>query len=405
MFVRQAVVLVGGKGARLGDLTRDRPKPMLEVSPGLLFLDVLLEELARRGFSDILLLAGHHGDQVEAQYQGRRVMEATVRVLREPEPQGTGGALRPAAAELDPWFLMANGDSLFEFNLRELAARPDDRFVGRLALRQVDDPARYGAVRLAGDVIEGFSEKDKSLKGPALINGGVYLLSRRVLERIHGPCSIERDVFPALAADGLLRGAAFDGYFLDIGLPDTYARAQRDLPERRNRPCAFLDRDGVLNHDGAGYTHKPEDLRWTQCAREAVKLLNDSGYLTVVVTNQAGVARGFYTEDHIGIFHAHMREELADIGAHIDAIYYCPFHAEGVVERYRAANHPDRKPNPGMILKAMADLPIRRAGSFLIGDNPGDLDAAAAAGLPSFLFKEDGDLLEAVQHMLSQHGG
>ncbi len=107
MDIRQGVVLVGGRGTRLGEITRNIPKPLLEVSPGLRFLDVLLFDLARHGFSDILLLAGHHGDQVEQLYQGRRILDSTVRVLREPEPQGTGGALKFASAALDEAFLLA----------------------------------------------------------------------------------------------------------------------------------------------------------------------------------------------------------------------------------------------------------------------------------------------------------
>ena len=159
------------------------------------------------------------------------------------------------------------------------------------------------------------------------------------------------------------------------------------------RPCAFLDRDGVLNHD-IGYAYRPQDLRWMPGAREAVRLLNQSGYLTVVVTNQSGVARGLYTEAHVEEFHAAMQAGLAEIGARIDAFYFCPYHSEGMVERYLACDHPDRKPNPGMILRAMQDLPIEVAGSFLIGDRDSDLAAAAAAGLPSALFA--GDDLEAL---------
>src|SRR5262245_46486518 len=112
MRVKQALVLVGGKGTRLGALTAGTPKPLLEIAPGLRFLDVLLEQFARHGFTDIILLAGHLGAQVEALYQGRRVGESHVSVVCEPAPAGTGGALVHAAGRLDPWFLMANGDSL-----------------------------------------------------------------------------------------------------------------------------------------------------------------------------------------------------------------------------------------------------------------------------------------------------
>lgn len=398
MHVRQSIILVGGKGSRLGEVTRNIPKPMLEIAPGLRFLDVLLFEFARHGFGDIMLLAGHLGDQVEIAYQGKQILESKVRVLRELQPQGTGGALRFAADLLEPWFVMSNGDSLFEINLRALASRVRDDFTARLALREVPDASRYGTVSLSGETIKGFQEKSAASPSAALINGGIYVMSRDVLSEIPGPCSIEQDVFPKLAERGRLRGAPFDGYFLDIGLPDTYEQAQREVPRRFTRPCLFLDRDGVLNRDH-GYVHKAEDLEWMPGAREAVRLANEAGYLVVVVTNQAGIARGYYDEPTMHRFHAHLNEELGAHGAHIDAFYHSPYHVDGKVEKYRVADHPDRKPNPGMILRAMRDLPIRKDGSFLIGDNESDVKAANTAGIPGLLYKS-GDVAELVRHQI-----
>lgn len=400
MIVRQAVVLVGGKGTRLGALTRDTPKPLLEIAPGLRFLDVVLEEAARRGFTDIVLLAGHLGDQVEAVYHGRRFYEARVRVIREQEPQGTGGALRFAAAQLDPWFLMLNGDSLFEFNFRELARPAGPRALGRLALRSVPDPGRYGAVTVEEGRVTHFHEKNPDLKGPALINGGVYLLSREVLGLIKGPCSIEQDVFPRLAQARALEASAFDGYFLDIGLPDTYAQAKADIPSRRHRPAAFLDRDGTLNVD-KGYTHKPGDLVWTPSAIPAIKRLNEANHYVIVVTNQAGIARGYYTETDMHAFHAEMQAQLAAAGAWIDAFYHCPFHRDGVVPNFTTANHPDRKPNPGMLLRALSDWPIVREASFMIGDTELDTAAAKAAGITGYRYA-GGDLDALVAGLLAR---
>jgi D,D-heptose 1,7-bisphosphate phosphatase len=399
-MIKQAVFLVGGKGTRLGSLTQTIPKPLLEIAPGIRFLDVVLYEAARHGFSDILLLAGHLGEQVEAAYNGRAILGSKVRVLREIEPLGTGGALAFAAGQLDPWFLMANGDSLFEFNLRALTMPLPTGRLGRLALRTVDDPARYGAVRLIGKEIVGFEEKSPTLQGPMPINGGVYTLSRNVLDFVQAPCSLEQDVFPKLVAQNALEGEEFDGYFLDIGLPNTYAQACKEVAPRMTRPIAFLDRDGVLNQD-SGYTHRPQDLVWMPGAKEGVRLLNDSGHYVVVVTNQAGVARGYYDEAAVGQFHAQMQLELAEAGAHLDGLYMCPFHPEATIDAYRIDNHPDRKPNPGMLVKALQDWPSEASRCFLIGDRQSDLDAAAAAGIAGHLY-EGGDLRFTVQKALLQ---
>ena len=403
MRVKQAVFLVGGRGTRLGSIAATTPKPLLEIAPGLRFLDVLLDQAARHGFSNILLLAGHLGEQVEALYHGRRVRDATVSVVRESVPAGTGGALAMAADRLEPWFLMANGDSLFDINLRELAIGPLAGFIGRLALREVPDASRYGSVRLVNDRVVAFSEKSAGAAQPGLISGGIYLLSREILHYMQAPCSLEREVFPHLARAGWLRGKVFEGYFQDIGLPKSLEQAASDVPSLLVRPAAFLDRDGVLNVDH-GYTHRPGDLDWIPGARNAILKLNAAGYYVFVITNQAGVARGYYGEAQVAAFHAHMQDELAKIGAHIDAFYYCPFHEDAVIEGYRVVDHPDRKPNPGMILRAMREWPIDRARSFLIGDGESDVEAARRAGLRGLLFP-GGDLEAFADATLMQTAG
>lgn len=390
MRVKQALFLVGGRGTRLGSIASTTPKPLLEIAPGVRFVDVLVDEAARHGFTDIILLAGHLGEQVEALYHGRRVRDATITVAREHTSAGTGGALALVRDRLDPWFLMANGDSLFDINLRQLTVGPLTGFVGRLALREVADASRFGLVTMAGDHIVAFNEKSAGTAVPGLINAGLYLLSRDVLDHIQVPCSIETQVFPKLAKAGLLHGKRFEGYFQDIGLPQTLGEAGRDIPRLLVRPAAFLDRDGVLNVDN-GYTHRPQDLSWVHGARDAVLKLNSAGYYVFVTTNQAGVARGYYDEAQVQAFHAHMQDELAEIGAHVDAFYYCPFHADASVEAYRAVDHPDRKPNPGMILRAMREWTVDEAHSFLIGDKASDVEAARRAGLPGFRFA-GGDL-------------
>lgn len=166
------------------------------------------------------------------------------------------------------------------------------------------------------------------------------------------------------------------------------------------RPAAFLDRDGVLIVD-CGYPHRPDQLVLIPGAAEAVKRLNDAGYVVVIVTNQSGVARGLFSEETMHGFNALVVQRLAESGARIDAVYAAPHHAEAVDERYRHPDHPDRKPNPGMLLRAMTEHDLDPARSLMIGDQPSDMEAARRAGVVGHRFPEGGDLDQFVTAILS----
>lgn len=381
---RQAAILVGGRGTRLGALTAATPKPLLPVG-GRPFLDWLLDEVARHGIPRITLLAGFEAEQF-ARYDGACLRGGTrVEVLREPAPLGTAGALRLFRNQLEPRFLLLNGDTFFDVNLLGLC-RPD--VLATLALVAEAPGDRYGTVRLAPDGrITGFAARGgpSDAGAPCPINGGIYLLDRAIIDRIpEGPVSLEAEVFPRLATEGLIQGVICNGDFLDIGVPEDFVLAQTRIPAMARRSAAFLDRDGVLIED-TGYPHEPSEARWVPGAAAAVRALNDAGFLVFVVTNQAGVAHGLYPEAQVGVMHLWMVAGLARHGAHVDAFEYCPFHPEAPLPDYRR-DSPRRKPQPGMIDDLLATWPVDRAGSFLIGDRDSDIQAATAAGLPGHRF-------------------
>ena len=167
------------------------------------------------------------------------------------------------------------------------------------------------------------------------------------------------------------------------------------------RPALFLDRDGVINVD-RHYIFRREDFEWIPGAQEVIRRFNAMGWWVFVVTNQSGIARGFYTEDDMQVLHDWMSAELAKAGAHIDRIYHCPFHEDGTIERYRRDSY-DRKPKPGMLIRAMTDFPVIKERSLLIGDKQADLDAAKAAGVSGFLFP-GGDLSQFADWALADLG-
>ena len=158
--------------------------------------------------------------------------------------------------------------------------------------------------------------------------------------------------------------------------------------------AVFLDRDGVLNVDH-GYVHDPARLDWIEGAREAVAAMTRAGLTVLVVTNQSGIGRGYFDEAALARFHAAMQSGLAEAGGRIDAFYHCPFHETAVVEAYRVADHPDRKPNPGMILRGLADWGLSPEEAVIIGDRDIDVEAGRRAGVPGYLF-EGGSLRDFV---------
>ncbi len=394
----ECVVLAGGMGTRLRSVVADLPKCLAPVA-GRPFLDWLLDDLEGAGAGHIILSLGYLHEAVE-KHLAEHPRNARISCVVEDTPLGTGGGVKLAleqATEDDVFIL--NGDTFFGVDYAGMSRfhRSHDA-VATLALKTMRDFSRYGEVRCDGDWrITAFREKQPCAVG--LINCGVYLLRRSALASLPEKFSLEKEFFEPLAAEGSLTGYRSEGYFIDIGIPEDYARAQRDFASGAWRPYRFdallLDRDGVINVLRPGdYVKTPDEFVFCDGALEALRLLEPLFRRIVIVTNQRGVGRGLMTPADLDTIHAGMLESIREAGGRIDRIYCCT--AVGPED-------PRRKPNPGMALEVRADYPdVDFARSIMVGDSSSDEEFASRAGIPCVRLNGNENLLAFARRLSTE---
>lgn len=374
---REAIVLAGGFGTRLAHVVPDVCKPMAPVA-GRPFLRFIMDQLAAAGFDRVVVADGYCREQIE-DFFGSAYRGMAVEYSPEDKPLLTGGAVKRALGRCQSdWVFVMNGDTWLDvdFTVMEAAAADaPDGVSAVIAVKRMCDFERYGTVDVdAGGALTAFHEKRPCEEG--LINAGVYLLRGDALDNMPEKFSLESDYFECVVGDGALRAVECAGGFIDIGVPEDYELAQTMLaPLARPWKLAMFDRDGTINVD-TGHLHEPEKLELIPSAVDIMRgYTDDPDYKVVVVTNQAGIAKGLYTEADMRRLHRYMEDELERLGVHVDAWYFCP-------------HHPDytgpcdcRKPAPGMLLAAMRDFDAKPSVCVMYGDMPTDEAAARTADI------------------------
>ena len=427
----RAVILVGGKGTRLGSVTSQLPKPLVLVNDKAV-LDRQLDQLHRYGVTDVTLLASHLADQIEAHVGARAEPGPRIRVHREQAPLGTAGGLHEIADELTDPFLLIYGDVLFDVDLRRLVAAHRTRAgVATLVVHPNDHP--YDSDLVEVDSTNRITAVHSKPHAPGrhfhnLVNAGLYVMSPRILAFIPNgtPTDFGRDIFPAICEREWIFGYPTPEYIKDMGTPARLARVSADEASGKvarwnlehSRPAVFLDRDGVLN-ESDGYIDTPDKLRVLPGIAAAVRRLNDSDYLSLVVTNQPVVARNLTSLRGLDAIHRKLDTVLGESHAWLDAIFVCPHHPDRGFPGENVALKIDcdcRKPKAGLIDAARLRFNIEMAASYIVGDSARDILCGKAAGVttigvrsgegcrdvtgpsrPDFMFE---DLPEAVQFIL-----
>lgn len=396
----EAVILAGGLGTRLRSVVSEVPKCMAPVD-GKPFLQYMLEWLSRFDVSHVVLSVGYLREVIFA-FIDSREWPFEISYAVEEEPLGTGGGIRLALTKCrEDRVIVLNGDTFFNVDLKALTfAAPVT-----LALKPMRNFDRYGAVDLAGGLVTGFHEKTACTEG--LINGGVYALVRSRLDLAFYPgrFSFEKDLLEPLAAARLVAGEVQEGYFIDIGIPEDYARAQRELPEIRavlkasdavlavGADTLLLDRDGVINRWLPGdYVDSWEKFSFLPGILESLREWAGHFRRIFLVTNQRGVGKGRMTQEQLETVHARMRSEIVAAGGRIDGIYLCTAVSE---------DDPRRKPNRGMFDEILAAYPdVRPERTVMLGDSRYDREFAANCGI-GFVLMETAEITLRYQEAVS----
>jgi D,D-heptose 1,7-bisphosphate phosphatase len=399
----QAIILAGGFGTRLQKTVKNIPKPMapIENKP---FLFYLLSYLKSQCFTDIVISVHYLKEQIE-QYLGNNFLGLNIKYAIEEEPLGTGGAILNSLKYIDQNkpLVILNGDTFLEINYQKLVKFYNDNSSDfTIALREIEDSSRYGSVEIDNsNLITNFAEKNIQ-KNSRYINGGVYILNSQIFSNYNlaKKFSFEQDFLCKYRKSIRPYGFVSKDYFIDIGVPKDYQKAQSEIPKRAKNKALFLDRDGVVNIDH-GHVGKIEDFDFMEGIFELCQKAQNAGYLIIIVTNQAGIAKGYYTEEQFVTLNNWMKNEFKKKGIYITKTYYCPYHIDAKIAKYKK-NSEDRKPNPGMILKAIKEFNIDPRKSILIGDKDSDIEAGEKSDLKETILFSDKSLKKIHQNLFSK---
>lgn len=402
--------MAGGKGTRVASVSDAIPKPMLPICGKPVLLHQL-ECLKRQGITRITLTIGHLGEQISDFFGDGSRFGVQIDYIQEKEPLGTAGALYYLKGKVTDDVILINGDLIFDVDLhRMMEFHKNHKATVTLLAHPNDHPYDSGIIQADSDgKVTGWSTKeDKRGWYHNCVNAGIHVISPALLEKLDGPRKIDldRDILKPGIPSGQIFVYRSPEYVKDMGTPERIAQVERDLETGlvgsknlgRKQRAVFLDRDGTINRY-VGFLRRPEELELLNGAAEAIRRINRSGYLAILVTNQPVIARGEVTWDGLDEIHRKLETLLGREGAYLDDIFICPHHPDKGFPGERLEYKMDcdcRKPKPGLLLQAAERYNIDLASSWMIGDQPQDETAGKAAGCRTVVLNEKTSLLDAI---------
>ena len=418
----KTVIMAGGKGTRIASVASDIPKPMIPVA-GKPVLEHEIECLCGQGFTDLIITVSHLGHIITNYFGDGSKFGVHIEYFVEETPLGNAGALLRLKEHLTEDFLLLNADAVFDIDF--------NRFVGfhrkhgglaTLFTHPNNHPYDSGLIVAdeAGRVTRWLTKEDDR-KGyyRNRVNAGLHVLSPKLLDQAFDTpkVDLDRQILKPLAGTGEMYVYDSPEYVRDMGTPERYAAVCRDFEEgkvqarnlKNKQRAIFLDRDGAIN-EYVGFLRDINDFRLIEGVSDAIKRINQSGYLAIVVTNQPVIARGEVTVPQLNEIHNKMETLLGADGAYLDAIYYCPHHPH----KGYAGEIPElkidcdcRKPKAGMLRRAAQEFNIDLSQSWMVGDGENDLLCGQNGGCKTAIIGDDSradvcgkDLKNCIQKIL-----
>lgn len=408
----KVVIMAGGKGTRISSVSSDIPKPMIKIQ-GKPVLEHEIECLRAQGFTDLILTVSHLGNIIMEYFgDGSEISPVTgksfgvhIEYYFETEPLGNAGALFEIQDKLTEDFLLLNADAIFDVDFNRFVAYHKEKG-GLATLFTHPNNHPYDSGLIIADqngVVEQWLTKEDVR--PEFyrnrVNAGLHIISPEVLnvEVVTSKVDLDRQILKPLEGTGKMFVYDSSEYVKDMGTPERYESVCRDFCDgkvharnfKNKQKAVFIDRDGTINKY-VGFLKNIDDFKLLLGVSEAIRKINISGYLAIVVTNQPVIARGEVTYGQLQEIHNKMETLLGQDGAYLDAIYYCPHHPHrgylGEISELKF-DCDCRKPKPGMLLKAAKDFNIDLSQSWMVGDMENDVKAGLKAECSTALINDD----------------
>lgn len=410
----KVVLMAGGRGTRISELFPDIPKPLIPID-NIPVLEREIISLRNQGFTDIILTIGYMAEKIQEYFGNGEKWGVNISYFVEEKPLGNAGAL--FFLDLKDDFLLLNADAVFDVDFNRMVTfHKQHGGLVTLFTHPNSHPYDSGLIiaREDGKVEKWLAKEDERPEFyKNRVNAGLHVISPKALElsgvnkeeigkEIDGKVKkvdLDRQILKPLCGTGTMFCYDSPEYVKDMGTPERFHQAEEDFKKgvvqaknlKNKQKAIFLDRDGTINKY-VGFLRKEEEFELLPGVAEAVKKINKSGYLAVVVTNQPVIARGEVTFEGLETIHKKMETLLGMEGAYLDGIYFCPHHPhsgyDGEVKELKI-DCDCRKPKPGMLLKAVEDLNIDLSQSYMVGDGENDIKAGKAAGCKTVLLNTE----------------